>query len=234
MSRSGKLDVYLSRIGDLDNLGASGHDGAAVPLPRKLYRVSEIADHLGVTRQTLHNYAIIGLITEERRTDGGQRLFDESVFTRLAIIQRLKRKHRLHEIRRMMEEGAAGRGSGVEAAAEPLSGRNREVAGGRELPPASAAQRTNLERLQELAAAAHLSDEIETAAAQYGRAYWPARPVAGPPHKSPPEEVAGHSAPSPHISGEAVVGPDIAVRAPFDPSPGTHEDQAPTDDKAQS
>jgi len=225
MSRSGKLDVYLSRIGDLGNLGASGHDGAAVPLPKKLYRVSEIADHLGVTRQTLHNYAIIGLITEERRTDGGQRLFDESVFARLAIIQRLKRKHRLHEIRRIMEEGAAGWGSGVEAAAEPLSGRNREVAGGRELPPASAAQRTNLERMQELAAAAHLSDEIETAAA---------RPVAGPPQKSPPEEVAGHSAPSPPISGEAVVGPDVAVRAPFEPSPGAHEDQAPTDDKAQS
>jgi len=224
MSRSGKLDVYLSRIGDLGNLGASGDDGAAVPMPRKLYRVSEIADHLGVTRQTLHNYAIIGLITEERRTDGGQRLFDESVFTRLAIIQRLKRKHRLHEIRRIMEEGAAGRGSDAEAAAETLSGRNRDVAGGRELPPASAPQRTNLERLQELAAAAHLSDEIETAA----------RPVAAPPDKSPPEEAAGHSAPSPHISGEAVEGPDVAVRAPFDPSTGTHEDQAPTDDKAQS
>ncbi|MBE3099162.1 MAG: MerR family transcriptional regulator [Planctomycetes bacterium] len=223
MRNRGKLDVYLSRIGDLGNLGASGHDGAAVPLPRKLYRVSEIADHLGVTRQTLHNYAIIGLITEERRTDGGQRLFDESVFARLAIIQRLKRNHRLHEIRRMMEEGAAGRGSGVEAA-EPLSSRSREVAGGREVPPASA-QRTSLERLQELTAAARLSDEIETAAA---------RPVAGLPQKSPPEEVAGHSAPSPHISGEAVVGPDVAVRAPFEPSPGSHEDQAPTDDKAQS
>jgi DNA-binding transcriptional MerR regulator len=225
--------VYLSRIGDLGNLGASGDDGAAVPMPKKLYRVSEIADHLGVTRQTLHNYAIIGLITEERRTEGGHRLFDESVFARLAIIQRLKHKHRLHEIRRMMEEGVAGRGSGVEAA-ESLSGRNREVAGGRELPPASAAQRTGLERMQELAAAAHLSDEIETAAAQYGRAYWPARPVAGPPHKSPPEEVAGHSAPSPPISGEAVVGPDVAVRAPFEPSPGAHEDQVPTDDKAES
>jgi len=225
MKRRGKLDVYLSRIGDLGNLGASGHDGAAVPLPKKLYRVSEIADHLGVTRQTLHNYAIIGLITEERRTDGGQRLFDESVFTRLAIIQRLKRNHRLHEIRRMMEEAAASWGSGIEAMAEPLSSRSREVAGGRELPLVSAAQRTNLERMQELAAAAHLSDEIETAAA---------RPVAGPPHKSPPEEVAGHSAPSPHISGEAVVGPDVAVRAPFGPSTGSHEDQAPTDDKAKS
>jgi DNA-binding transcriptional MerR regulator len=225
MGCGGKLDVYLSRIGDMDNLGASGHDGSAVPLPKKLYRVSEIADHLGVTRQTLHNYAIIGLITEERRTDGGQRLFDESVFTRLAIIQRLKRKHRLHEIRRIMEEGAAGRGFDAEAAAENLSGRNREAAGGRELPPASAAQRTNVERMQELAAAAHLSDEIETAAAG---------PVAAPPQKSPREEVAGHCAPSPPISGEAVEGPDVADRAPFDPSPGAHEDQAPTDDKAQS
>ena len=86
----------------------SGGEGAAarevlVGIPPKLYRASEIAQHLDVTRQTVHNYATIGLITEERRTPGGQRLFDESVFPRLVQIQRLKRTHRLHEIRRIFD-----------------------------------------------------------------------------------------------------------------------------------
>ena len=73
-------------------------------IPRKLYRASEIAQHLAITRQTVHNYATIGLITEEARTPGGQRLFDESVFPRLFRIHRLKRTHRLHEIRRILDE----------------------------------------------------------------------------------------------------------------------------------
>ena len=87
----------------------SGGEGAAarevlVGIPPKLYRASEIAQHLDVTRQTVHNYATIGLITEERRTPGGQRLFGESVFPRLLQIQRLKRTHRLHEIRRIFDQ----------------------------------------------------------------------------------------------------------------------------------
>jgi DNA-binding transcriptional MerR regulator len=75
-----------------------------------LYRVSEIAEHVGLTRQTLHNYATIGLITEEAQTPGGQRLFDESVFSRLGLIQRLKPTHRLQEIRRLLEERASPKG----------------------------------------------------------------------------------------------------------------------------
>ena len=89
---------------------SSGEGGTepALQLPKKLYRVSEIAEHVGLTRQTLHNYATIGLITEEVQTPGGQRLFDESVFSRLGLIQRLKPTHRLQEIRRLLEERASG------------------------------------------------------------------------------------------------------------------------------
>jgi len=88
---------HVSRAGDDDRRDV------VLSIPRKLYRVSEIAHHLDITRQTVHNYATIGLITEERRTPGGQRLFDESVFGRLAEIQRLKHTHRLHEIRRIFD-----------------------------------------------------------------------------------------------------------------------------------
>jgi len=88
---------HVSRAGDEDRRDV------VLSIPPKLYRVSEIAHHLDITRQTVHNYATIGLITEEQRTPGGQRLFDESVFSRLAEIQRLKRTYRLHEIRRIFD-----------------------------------------------------------------------------------------------------------------------------------
>ena len=63
-------------------------------IPPKLYRIGEIVDYSGVSRQTIHNYTIMGLITESRRTGGGHRLYDESVFARLDLIDELKRQHR--------------------------------------------------------------------------------------------------------------------------------------------
>jgi len=53
-----------------------------------------------VSRQTIHNYTTMGLITERRRTPGGHRLYDESVFSRLDRIEQLKRRRRsLRQIR---------------------------------------------------------------------------------------------------------------------------------------
>jgi DNA-binding transcriptional MerR regulator len=62
--------------------------------PAKLYRISDIVEYSGVSRQTIHNYTTMGLITEARRTGGGHRLFDESVFSRLDLIEDLKRSGR--------------------------------------------------------------------------------------------------------------------------------------------
>ena len=77
--------------------------GRAVPrrrVPPKLYRIGEIVEFCGVSRQTIHNYTIMGLITESRRTAGGHRLYDESVFARLDLIEELKRQKRsMREIR---------------------------------------------------------------------------------------------------------------------------------------
>jgi DNA-binding transcriptional MerR regulator len=97
-ARSGE---YVRQIALADDARA---DGPMPHPPRKLYRISEIAEHLGITRQTLHNYATIGLIAEEDRTPGGQRLFDVSVFDRLFLVQRLKPLHRLSEIRRLLAD----------------------------------------------------------------------------------------------------------------------------------
>ena len=45
-----------------------------------------------MSRQTIHNYTTMGLLRESRWTDGGHRLYDESVFARLDEIAELKRQ----------------------------------------------------------------------------------------------------------------------------------------------
>jgi len=96
---SGALAVLRSR----GRPSASAGLPAAIEPPRPLYRASEIAAYFGLSRQTIHNYTTMGLITEEDRTEGNHRLYDESVFGALARIQRLKATHRLQDIRRLLE-----------------------------------------------------------------------------------------------------------------------------------
>lgn len=114
----GRIGEYLRQVAGGDEAETPA---APVRIPRKLYRVSEIARHLEVTRQTVHNYATMGLITEESQTEGGQRLFDESVFARLAHIERLKGTYRLHEIRRLLDAQAAPAAIAAVAAAAPAA-----------------------------------------------------------------------------------------------------------------
>lgn len=72
-------------------------DGGAIrngrPIPPKLYRIGEVVEYSGVSRQTIHNYTTMGLIQESRWTRGGHRLYDESVFGRLDAIAELKSQH---------------------------------------------------------------------------------------------------------------------------------------------
>ena len=61
--------------------------------------------HTGLSRQTIHNYTTLGLITEEERTESGHRLYGEDVFRRLRRIEDLKGKLTLKEIRRLLAKG---------------------------------------------------------------------------------------------------------------------------------
>lgn len=71
--------------------------------PRKLWKIGELARHTGLSRQTIHNYVVLGLITEEDRTDGNHRLFGDDVWKQLAAIERLKAEGKtLAEITRRM------------------------------------------------------------------------------------------------------------------------------------
>lgn len=75
---------------------------AGVVAPPKRYRVGELAEHFGLTRQTLHNWARWGLIHEAKWSAGGHRLFDEGAFARVAKILELKASHSLEEVRELL------------------------------------------------------------------------------------------------------------------------------------
>ena len=71
--------------------------------PEKQYRIGEIVRFSGISRQTIHNYTIMGLINEAERTEGGHRLYPETVFEDLAWIESLKQTKTLREIRTIIE-----------------------------------------------------------------------------------------------------------------------------------
>ena len=74
----------------------------ALQAPVKLYRIGELVNHTPFSRQTIHNYTIMGLIREAKWTEGGHRLYDESVFERLSEIIRLRKTKSLSEIRQIL------------------------------------------------------------------------------------------------------------------------------------
>ena len=77
-------------------------------IPAKLYRIGELVRYTPFSRQTIHNYTIMGLIREAQWTEGGHRLYDESVFARLSKIIELKKTKTLCEIRQMLKGVEAG------------------------------------------------------------------------------------------------------------------------------
>ncbi|MBN1766782.1 MAG: MerR family DNA-binding transcriptional regulator [Sedimentisphaerales bacterium] len=72
--------------------------------PVKQFRIGEVVRFSGLSRQTVHNYTIMGLISEDERTEGGHRLYPESVFDTLARIDELKSTKTLREIRVLLDK----------------------------------------------------------------------------------------------------------------------------------
>ena len=71
-------------------------------VPAKLYRIGAVVRHSQFSRQTIHNYTIMGLIREAEWTEGGHRLYDEFVFEKLSKILELKKTKTLCEIRQIL------------------------------------------------------------------------------------------------------------------------------------
>lgn len=72
--------------------------------PIKRYKIGEIARFSGLSRQTVHNYTVMGLIQESQWSEGGHRWYDETVFGRLVRIEHLKQSKTLREIRMIFDQ----------------------------------------------------------------------------------------------------------------------------------
>lgn len=78
-------------------------------IPPKLYRIGEVVSYSRMSRQTIHNYTTMGLLKETRWTDGGHRLYDESVFARLDHIIRMRQSNKsIQQIREFLASVEAG------------------------------------------------------------------------------------------------------------------------------
>ena len=73
-------------------------------IPKKLYKIGEVMRYSELSRQTIHNYTTLGLITEEERTDSGHRLYGENVFAQLERIKKLRVSKTLKEIREFLDQ----------------------------------------------------------------------------------------------------------------------------------
>lgn len=80
----------------------SGSSRNSFSIPRKLYRIGEVIRWTPYSRQTIHNYTIMGLIKEAAWTQGGHRLYDENVFAVLSRISELRKTKTLGQIREEM------------------------------------------------------------------------------------------------------------------------------------
>ena len=70
--------------------------------PKKLFKIGEVMRYTGLSRQTLHNYTMMGLIQEAERTESGHRLYGEEVFDRIEKIKMLQRHRTLREVRELL------------------------------------------------------------------------------------------------------------------------------------
>ncbi|MCU0917194.1 MAG: MerR family transcriptional regulator [Planctomycetes bacterium] len=109
-------------------------------IPPKRYRIGEIVRCSPFSRQTIHNYTIMGLIREAEWTEGGHRLYDETVFERLSRIEDLRRTKSLAEIRRILTAEEHTEPQAAHPEAGPRDRQDRYRSGGGDRPQADDTQ----------------------------------------------------------------------------------------------
>jgi len=65
---------------------------------KKLFKIGEVAEYSGLSRQTVNYYTVLGILQEAGRTRAGHRLYDESVFDRIERLRQLKATRTLRQI----------------------------------------------------------------------------------------------------------------------------------------
>ncbi|MFH1731895.1 MAG: MerR family transcriptional regulator [Planctomycetota bacterium] len=84
---------------------------------KKLFKIGEVAEYSGLSRQTVNYYSVLGILREAGRTTGGHRLYDESVFDDIDKLRELKATKTLREIAEILrgearqEKGPDGKDS---------------------------------------------------------------------------------------------------------------------------
>ena len=67
-----------------------GRNKRKCKIPERLFRVADVVEYSSFSRQTIHNYTMMGILHEKGWTKGGHRLYGEDVFDRLDIIADFK------------------------------------------------------------------------------------------------------------------------------------------------
>ena len=77
---------------------------------KKLFKIGEVAEYSGLSRQTINYYTALGILSAVSRTKAGHRLYDESIFDRIDRLNELKATKTLQEIGEILrnEAGQAG------------------------------------------------------------------------------------------------------------------------------
>ena len=70
---------------------------------KKMFKIGEVMEYSGLSRQVIHNYTQLELIQEARRTPSGHRLYAEAVFERIKMIKKFQSQGKtLREIRKIV------------------------------------------------------------------------------------------------------------------------------------
>jgi hypothetical protein len=102
---AGNPTAHSSAVRETGGVSVAGSSPRRRPIPPKLYRIGEVVEYSGMSRQTIHNYTTMGLLHEIRWTEGGHRLYDESVFGRLDQIAEFKAASKsIEDIREIFEK----------------------------------------------------------------------------------------------------------------------------------
>jgi DNA-binding transcriptional MerR regulator len=72
---------------------------------KELFKIAEVMEHSGLSRQVIHNYTQLELINEAKRTPSGHRLYGKEVFERIKKIKKLQSNGKtLMEIKKILNE----------------------------------------------------------------------------------------------------------------------------------
>ena len=72
---------------------------------KEFFKIAEVMEHSGLSRQVIHNYTQLELINEAKRTPSGHRLYREEVFERIKKIKKLQSTGKtLLEIKKVLNE----------------------------------------------------------------------------------------------------------------------------------